>query len=138
MSEPTDHIFGKSETLHANVESTQICKAENSDRAGYGNSLDDSYEKRDVVAEWHVPSHGKLHKIEFEHGTTSGKRVLWIDGQVINCLMLIRLIIFNLFFDRSNYKDYLSTNSVHLLFLGNISTRLDVQTGKIRSSIKIL
>lgn len=43
-----------------------------------------SYEKREVAAEWHVPLRGKLHKIEFEHGTTSGKRVLWIDQQVIN------------------------------------------------------
>lgn len=41
-----------------------------------------AYEHRDVVAEWHVPLHGKFHKIEFEHGTTSGRRVLWVDKRV--------------------------------------------------------
>lgn len=40
------------------------------------------YESREVAAEWQVPVRGKLHKIEFEHGTTSGKRVLWIDEKV--------------------------------------------------------
>lgn len=44
---------------------------------------DTSYEKREIVAEWRVPLRGKLHKIEFEHGTTSGRRVLWIDGKVM-------------------------------------------------------
>lgn len=44
---------------------------------------DTSYEKREVAAEWRVPLRGKLHKIEFEHGTTSGRRVLWIDEKVI-------------------------------------------------------
>lgn len=43
---------------------------------------DNSYEKREIVAEWRVPLRGKLHKIEFEHGTTSGRRVLWIDEKV--------------------------------------------------------
>lgn len=41
-----------------------------------------SYENRDVVAEWQVPVRGKLHQLEFEHGTTSGKRILWVNGQV--------------------------------------------------------
>lgn len=44
---------------------------------------DTSYEKREIAAEWRVPLRGKLHKIEFEHGTTSGRRVLWIDEKVI-------------------------------------------------------
>lgn len=38
--------------------------------------------KRDVVAEWRVPTRERLHVVEFEHGTTSGKRVLWVDGKV--------------------------------------------------------
>lgn len=92
MSEPTEQIFGKSKAGDTNVgdgsslkpESDHVCRADISERAGDNNSLDDLYGKRDVVAEWQVLSHGKLHKIEFEHGTTSGKRVLWIDGQVIN------------------------------------------------------
>lgn len=41
-----------------------------------------AYENRDVAAEWQVPVGGKLHKIEFEHGTTSGRRILWIDEKV--------------------------------------------------------
>lgn len=47
-----------------------------------------AYENRDVVAEWHVPIRGKLHQLEFEHGTTSGKRILWVNGQVrIHCCL---------------------------------------------------
>lgn len=47
-------------------------------------AIDDpnAYENRDVAAEWQVPVRGKLHKIEFEHGTTSGRRILWIDEKV--------------------------------------------------------
>lgn len=45
-----------------------------------------AYENRDVVAEWQVPVRGQLHQLEFEHGTTSGKRILWVNGQVsIHC-----------------------------------------------------
>lgn len=39
-------------------------------------------QKREIAAEWRVPTKGKIYIIEFEHGTTSGKRVLWIDGKV--------------------------------------------------------
>ncbi|XP_055600178.1 fas apoptotic inhibitory molecule 1 [Uranotaenia lowii] len=38
---------------------------------------------RELVARWRVPMHGKVYEIEFEHGTTSGKRVLWIDKEEI-------------------------------------------------------
>ncbi|XP_065080997.1 fas apoptotic inhibitory molecule 1 [Ochlerotatus camptorhynchus] len=38
---------------------------------------------REVVARWRVPMHGKIHEVEFEHGTASGKRVLWIDKEEI-------------------------------------------------------
>lgn len=38
--------------------------------------------KKDITAEWRIPIKGKLHKIEFEHGTASGKRVLWINDKV--------------------------------------------------------
>lgn len=38
--------------------------------------------KKDIIAEWRIPIKGKLHKIEFEHGTASGKRVLWINDKV--------------------------------------------------------
>ena len=36
----------------------------------------------DLVAVWDVPLCDKVHKVEFEHGTTTGKRVLKIDGKV--------------------------------------------------------
>lgn len=52
-----------------------------------------AYEKREVLAEWHVPLRGKIHKIEFEHGTTSGRRVLWVDRRV-NILVQILLLFF--------------------------------------------
>lgn len=53
-----------------------------------GESVDEAddrtiYEKREVVAEWHVPMKGQVHKIEFEHGTASGKRVLWVDAKEV-------------------------------------------------------
>lgn len=38
--------------------------------------------KRDITAEWRIPIQGKLYKIEFEHGTASGKRVLHINDKV--------------------------------------------------------
>ncbi|CAL2048426.1 unnamed protein product [Caenorhabditis brenneri] len=37
----------------------------------------------DVVATWSVPLHKQVHKVEFEHGTTTGKRVIRIDGREI-------------------------------------------------------
>ncbi|CAI5445158.1 unnamed protein product [Caenorhabditis angaria] len=37
----------------------------------------------DSVATWNVPLHDKIHKIEFEHGTTTGKRVVKVDGKEI-------------------------------------------------------
>ena len=36
----------------------------------------------DLVAVWEVPLNDKVHRIEFEHGTTTGKRVIRVDGQV--------------------------------------------------------
>lgn len=36
----------------------------------------------DLVAIWDVPLHDGVHRIEFEHGTTTGKRVIRIDGKV--------------------------------------------------------
>ncbi|XP_063226350.1 fas apoptotic inhibitory molecule 1 isoform X2 [Bacillus rossius redtenbacheri] len=35
----------------------------------------------DVVAAWDVPLSDRVHRIEFEHGTTSGKRVVRLDGK---------------------------------------------------------
>ena len=48
----------------------------------------------DLVAQWDVALSDGVHKIEFEHGTTSGKRVIYIDGKVsnimINCTLLLQ------------------------------------------------
>ncbi|KAM6348529.1 fas apoptotic inhibitory molecule 1 isoform 1-T1 [Alca torda] len=35
----------------------------------------------DLVAVWEVALSDGVHKIEFEHGTTSGKRVVYVDGK---------------------------------------------------------
>ncbi|XP_076825592.1 fas apoptotic inhibitory molecule 1-like [Clavelina lepadiformis] len=37
----------------------------------------------DLVATWEVALSDGVHKIEFEHGTTSGKRVIVVDGKEI-------------------------------------------------------
>ena len=44
--------------------------------------LDAKDSKKVITAEWRIPIKGRLHKIEFEHGTASGKRVLWINDKV--------------------------------------------------------
>lgn len=36
----------------------------------------------DLVGTWSVKLSDKVHKIEFEHGTTTGKRVIRVDGKV--------------------------------------------------------
>lgn len=36
----------------------------------------------DLVAVWEVALSDGVHRIEFEHGTTTGKRVIYIDGKV--------------------------------------------------------
>ncbi|KAL4228835.1 hypothetical protein ACF0H5_011876 [Mactra antiquata] len=38
----------------------------------------------DLVATWCVSLPDGVHKIEFEHGTTSGKRVIYVDGKVVH------------------------------------------------------
>lgn len=52
----------------------------------------------DTVAVWTVPLSDKIHQIEFEHGTTTGKRVVRVDGKVglfravisFRCFLLIK------------------------------------------------
>lgn len=36
----------------------------------------------DLVATWDLALSDGVHKVEFEHGTTSGKRVIRVDGMV--------------------------------------------------------
>lgn len=37
----------------------------------------------DTVAMWIVPLQDKVYKVEFQHGTTTGKRVILIDDKVL-------------------------------------------------------
>lgn len=109
MSWLSDHLFGVSKPKEAPTEGMASPTVENAvsstgeiqsdtvttSRNGTVTntvSSDESgtqYEARDVAAEWHVPIRGKLHKIEFEHGTTSGRRILWIDEKVLTQFLLI-------------------------------------------------
>lgn len=41
-----------------------------------------SQDRADLVAYWSVPLTDGVHTVEFEHGTTSGKRVIRVDGEV--------------------------------------------------------
>jgi hypothetical protein len=48
----------------------------------------------DLVATWNILIADGKHKIEFEHGTTSGKRIIRVDGKVKN-KNIFRLFIFH-------------------------------------------
>ena len=39
---------------------------------------------KDSVAKWEVELSDKKHIIEFEHGTITGRRVIWLDGKVLH------------------------------------------------------
>lgn len=48
--------------------------------------MSDSAEQKvssDRVAVWEVPLNSGVYTVEFEHGTTSGKRVIRVNGKVI-------------------------------------------------------
>ncbi|KHJ48982.1 Fas apoptotic inhibitory molecule [Trichuris suis] len=38
---------------------------------------------KDVVATWNLPLNDGVHRIELEHGTTTGKRIIRVDGQEV-------------------------------------------------------
>ena len=40
----------------------------------------------DLVAVWEIKLSDGVHHVEFEHGTTSGKRVIRVNGKVIYLL----------------------------------------------------
>ena len=50
----------------------------------------------DLVAQWQVPLSDGVYLVEFEHGTTTGKRVIRINGKVCETLKKNRPI--NIFF----------------------------------------
>ncbi len=39
----------------------------------------------DVVAVWELRLSDGIHRVQFEHGTTSGKRVITVDGKEVGC-----------------------------------------------------
>lgn len=93
MSWLSDHLFGVPKSKDDETSSTPEASAPpeeiqndtittSSTVASGDVTVQSAYESREVVAEWQVPVRGKLHKVEFEHGTTSGKRILWIDEKV--------------------------------------------------------
>lgn len=81
----TDHLFGTMKPQDASSNGAETSSASEQCAAASETSEMEklqTYEKREVSAEWHVPLRGNLHVIEFEHGTTSGKRIVWVDGKV--------------------------------------------------------
>jgi hypothetical protein len=50
--------------------------------AAGANAAGSGTEMEDLVATWNVPMSEKVYKIEFEHGTTTGKRILRVNGKV--------------------------------------------------------
>lgn len=62
-------------------------------------ALKRNHSKNDLVARWVVPVRGKLFDIELEHGTISGKRVIWVNGEeVLRRDMMYRLVGEDTFF----------------------------------------
>ena len=43
----------------------------------------------DLVAVWDVALSDGVHQVEFEHGTTSGKRVIRVDRKVFNTYRIL-------------------------------------------------
>ncbi|KFD61960.1 hypothetical protein M514_05661, partial [Trichuris suis] len=48
---------------------------------------------KDVVATWNLPLNDGVHRIELEHGTTTGKRIIRVDGQVSNDSLPLRSVV---------------------------------------------
>lgn len=110
MSWLTDHLFSgikskddtdqTSNSAAADEEDMQNQITNTTNQAESDSNEKNEYDKREIAAEWNVPLRGNLHLIEFEHGTTSGKRVLWIDGKV-NAIAIISSIKDSRFFSFS-------------------------------------
>ncbi len=43
----------------------------------------------DLVAVWDISLSDGVYRIEFEHGTTSGKRIIRVEGRVSKILLII-------------------------------------------------
>jgi len=56
--------------------------------------LHDQMASSDLVATWDVTLSDKVHKIEFEHGTTTGKRIIRVDGNVCSeCIQSLNIAL---------------------------------------------
>lgn len=97
MSWLSDHLFGSTKpkdeprnevTALSSTDASAASEIQNdtvttSDAAAADESGSPMNEtQREIAAEWQVPIQGKLHKVELEHGTTSGRRILWVDDKV--------------------------------------------------------
>ena len=47
----------------------------------------------DIVGRWDVPLSDGVHIVEFEHGTTTGKRVIYVDKKVNIVLHKIKVFV---------------------------------------------
>ncbi len=68
----------------------------------------------DIVARWNISLPDGKYKIEFEHGTTSGRRVIRVNDKV---KQKKKFILFNIFL-KNSFKN--------IFHSGNISRELDV------------
>lgn len=87
----------------------------------------------DLAGVWEVALSDGVHRIEFEHGTTTGKRVIYIDGKVR--IMILSTLDVNLERDEMHlaphFKVSFSSKGEFLmsyLTVGDPETGLDVQT----------
>ena len=70
----------------------------------------------DLVATWDVALGDGKHKVEFEHGTISGKRVIRVDGKV-NIVLYPKYSICKLNYVPMNLCTFLFiSNSVYIIF----------------------
>jgi len=68
----------------------------------------------DLVAKWDVTLSDKVHRIEFEHGTTTGKRVIRVDGNVCELHYILSLLCFSVHYDLERHESRISSLSIFL------------------------
>ncbi|EDX07161.1 GD11091 [Drosophila simulans] len=71
---------------------------------------DQRYNKQNIVAQWCVPINGKMYRIELEHGTTSGRRMIWVNGRT-RCIIRVDLAPgfkyeYSLYIDGKSHDQY--------------------------------
>lgn len=81
----------------------------------------------DVVAHWNVPLNDGVHRIEFEHGTTTGKRVIRVDGNVIMKRDWMFKLVGNEYFTVGNAKCVIRVNLLIILISFLTKTTNDVE-----------